>query len=145
MLRTLVDQVCMSPIGLGTFFTFMTIAEGGGQKALKRKFTEVVGFRGELTIGISPCIEGELLCLADCADRQFQVYAIASANSICQSCGNILVSPRQGTLTAGMCISVWRILVLRFDAGMIASSFQGIYLRQTLVHTSILKEINWYL
>jgi hypothetical protein len=31
----------MCPIGLAMFFTFMTFAEGGGQKALKRKFAEV--------------------------------------------------------------------------------------------------------
>jgi len=40
----LVDQACMSPIGLAIFFTFMTLAEGGGQKALKRKFMEVYPF-----------------------------------------------------------------------------------------------------
>jgi len=40
LLRTLVDQVCMSPLGLAVFFTFMTLAEGGGQRALKRKFLE---------------------------------------------------------------------------------------------------------
>lgn len=31
----------MSPVGLAIFFTFMTLAEGGNQKALKRKFAEV--------------------------------------------------------------------------------------------------------
>jgi hypothetical protein len=31
----------MSPLGLALFFTFMTLAEGGGQRALKRKFVEV--------------------------------------------------------------------------------------------------------
>ena len=41
LLRTLVDQVCMSPVGLAIFFTYMTFTEGGGQKALKRKFMEV--------------------------------------------------------------------------------------------------------
>ena len=40
LLRTFVDQIIMCPIGLAVFFTFMTIAEGGGQKALKRKFME---------------------------------------------------------------------------------------------------------
>lgn len=32
----------MCPIGLAIFFTFMSIAEGGGKKALKRKFIEVL-------------------------------------------------------------------------------------------------------
>jgi protein Mpv17 len=41
LLRTLVDQAVFSPVGLAVFFTYMTITEGGGQKALHRKFTEV--------------------------------------------------------------------------------------------------------
>jgi hypothetical protein len=45
LLRTLVDQACMSPIGLAVFFTFMNITEGGHQKALKRKFMEVCLFQ----------------------------------------------------------------------------------------------------
>lgn len=48
LLRTLVDQVCMSPIGLAVFFTFMNITEGGDQKALKRKFMEVYLFLFDL-------------------------------------------------------------------------------------------------
>jgi hypothetical protein len=82
VLRMLVDQVCMSPFGLAMFFTFMTIAEGGGQKALKRKFMEVTFPHGVDVLGISSGVEGELLCLADCADCQFQFHAVAFADSV---------------------------------------------------------------
>ena len=56
LLRTLVDQVCMSPFGLALFFTFMTLAEGGGQRALKRKFFEVIEFCSEMTDNRDTCL-----------------------------------------------------------------------------------------
>jgi hypothetical protein len=82
----------MCPIGLAMFFTFMTIAEGGGQKALKRKFMEVTFFPGlGLSIGIFSCIKSELLYLASRANCQFQIYAIAVTDSFCEYCGSVLV------------------------------------------------------
>ncbi|PTU22524.1 hypothetical protein P175DRAFT_0431857 [Aspergillus ochraceoroseus IBT 24754] len=39
--RVAVDQLIFTPIGLVCFFTFMTIAEGGGRRALARKFRDV--------------------------------------------------------------------------------------------------------
>lgn len=39
--RVLADQLVFAPVGLGCFFTFMTVAEGGGKRALKQKFQEV--------------------------------------------------------------------------------------------------------
>lgn len=56
LLRTLVDQVCMSPLGLALFFTFMTLAEGGGQRALKRKFVEVVKLLREMADDRDTCL-----------------------------------------------------------------------------------------
>lgn len=47
----------MSPIGLATFFTFMTIAEGSGQKALKRKFMEVSPLRDYSFQGYLPALK----------------------------------------------------------------------------------------
>jgi len=41
MKRVAMDQLVFAPIGLGAFFTFMTIAEGGGKKAITRKFQDV--------------------------------------------------------------------------------------------------------
>jgi protein Mpv17 len=41
--RVLMDQIVFSPIGLALFFTFMTVTEGGGYKAVKRKFEGVFG------------------------------------------------------------------------------------------------------
>lgn len=39
--RVAFDQFLFAPAGLAAFFTFMTVAEGGGQRALKRKFQDV--------------------------------------------------------------------------------------------------------
>ena len=36
--RTVLDQSTMAPFGLCCFFTFMTLAEGGGKDAIKNKF-----------------------------------------------------------------------------------------------------------
>ncbi|KAF2108550.1 hypothetical protein BDV96DRAFT_261631 [Lophiotrema nucula] len=39
--RTAFDQFLFAPIGLACFFTFMTVAEGGGKRAVTRKFQDV--------------------------------------------------------------------------------------------------------
>ncbi|KAL1966504.1 hypothetical protein VTN77DRAFT_4426 [Rasamsonia byssochlamydoides] len=39
--RVAADQLMFAPIGLVCFFTFMTVAEGGGRRALLRKFQDV--------------------------------------------------------------------------------------------------------
>ncbi|KAK6815915.1 hypothetical protein RU639_009260 [Aspergillus parasiticus] len=39
--RVAVDQFLFAPFGLVCFFTFMTLAEGGGRRALTRKFQDV--------------------------------------------------------------------------------------------------------
>ncbi|PGH14183.1 hypothetical protein AJ80_06052 [Polytolypa hystricis UAMH7299] len=39
--RVAMDQLIFAPIGLMCFFTFMTVAEGGGRRALTRKFQDV--------------------------------------------------------------------------------------------------------
>ncbi|PLN81510.1 hypothetical protein BDW42DRAFT_185403 [Aspergillus taichungensis] len=39
--RVACDQLIFAPFGLGCFFTFMTVAEGGGRRALTRKFQDV--------------------------------------------------------------------------------------------------------
>ncbi|KMP09685.1 Mvp17/PMP22 family protein [Coccidioides immitis RMSCC 3703] len=39
--RVAMDQLIFAPIGLVCFFTFMTIAEGGGRRAVARKFQDV--------------------------------------------------------------------------------------------------------
>jgi len=39
--RVVLDQLVMAPIGLACFFTYMTIAEGGGKKALTHKFRDI--------------------------------------------------------------------------------------------------------
>lgn len=39
--RVAVDQFIFAPFGLTCFFTFMTVAEGGGRRALGRKFRDV--------------------------------------------------------------------------------------------------------
>jgi len=39
--RVAFDQLIFAPIGLGAFFTFMTVAEGGGRRAVTRKFQDV--------------------------------------------------------------------------------------------------------
>lgn len=39
--RVAFDQFLFAPIGLGIFFTFMTVAEGGGKRAVTRKFQDV--------------------------------------------------------------------------------------------------------
>ena len=41
MQRVAMDQLVFAPIGLGIFFTFMTIAEGGGKRAVLKKFQDV--------------------------------------------------------------------------------------------------------
>ncbi|KAI9692645.1 MAG: hypothetical protein M1820_009479 [Bogoriella megaspora] len=41
MKRVAFDQLIFAPISLGAFFTFMTVAEGGGRRAVMRKFQEV--------------------------------------------------------------------------------------------------------
>jgi len=41
MKRVAFDQLLFAPVGLAIFFTFMTIAEGGGRRAITRKFQEV--------------------------------------------------------------------------------------------------------
>ncbi|KAJ5489304.1 hypothetical protein N7539_004194 [Penicillium diatomitis] len=39
--RVAFDQLIFAPFGLGCFFTFMTVAEGGGRRALTQKFRDV--------------------------------------------------------------------------------------------------------
>jgi hypothetical protein len=39
--RVALDQLVFAPVGLGVFFTYMTIAEGGGKRALKRKLSDI--------------------------------------------------------------------------------------------------------
>lgn len=39
--RVAFDQFLFAPAGLACFFTFMTIAEGGGKRAVQRKFQDV--------------------------------------------------------------------------------------------------------
>jgi len=39
--RVAFDQLLFSPVGIACFFTFMTIAEGGGKRAVARKFQDV--------------------------------------------------------------------------------------------------------
>jgi hypothetical protein len=39
--RVAFDQFLFAPAGLCAFFTFMTIAEGGGKRAVQRKFQDV--------------------------------------------------------------------------------------------------------
>ncbi|KAI9727031.1 MAG: hypothetical protein M1834_008557 [Cirrosporium novae-zelandiae] len=39
--RVAVDQLVFAPVGLSCFFTFMTVAEGGGKRAIMRKFQDV--------------------------------------------------------------------------------------------------------
>lgn len=41
MKRVAFDQLIFAPIGLSVFFTFMTVAEGGGKRAVMRKFQDV--------------------------------------------------------------------------------------------------------
>lgn len=41
MKRVAVDQLMFAPFGLFCFFTFMTLAEGGGRRALMNKFRDV--------------------------------------------------------------------------------------------------------
>ena len=40
--RVAFDQFLFAPAGLAAFFTFMTIAEGGGKRAVQRKFQDVM-------------------------------------------------------------------------------------------------------
>ncbi|KAF1816790.1 hypothetical protein P152DRAFT_430 [Eremomyces bilateralis CBS 781.70] len=39
--RVAFDQLIFAPAGLGIFFTYMTVAEGGGKKAVLKKFRDV--------------------------------------------------------------------------------------------------------
>jgi protein Mpv17 len=39
--RTAFDQLLFAPVGLGAFFTFMTVAEGGGRKEIQKKFQDI--------------------------------------------------------------------------------------------------------
>ena len=39
--RVAFDQLIFAPVGLALFFTFMTVTEGGGRRAVSRKFAEV--------------------------------------------------------------------------------------------------------
>ena len=39
--RVAFDQFIFAPVGLAAFFTFMTVAEGGGRKAITKKFQDV--------------------------------------------------------------------------------------------------------
>lgn len=41
MKRVAVDQLVFAPFGLSCFFTFMTVAEGGGRKEVVRKFQDI--------------------------------------------------------------------------------------------------------
>lgn len=39
--RVAMDQLIFAPIGLSVFFTYMTVAEGGGRRAIFKKFQDV--------------------------------------------------------------------------------------------------------
>lgn len=35
------DQLCFAPVGLAAFFTYMTLAEGGGKKGILKKLDHI--------------------------------------------------------------------------------------------------------
>lgn len=39
--RVVADQLCFAPVGLGLFFSYLALTEGGGPKAVKRKMKQV--------------------------------------------------------------------------------------------------------
>lgn len=39
--RVAMDQLCFAPVGLAAFFTYMTLAEGGGKKSILKKLDHV--------------------------------------------------------------------------------------------------------
>jgi len=39
--RVAFDQLLFAPVGLACFFTFMTVAEGGGKRAVQKKFQDI--------------------------------------------------------------------------------------------------------
>lgn len=39
--RVAFDQFLFAPVGLAAFFTFMTVAEGGGKRAVKHKLQDI--------------------------------------------------------------------------------------------------------
>jgi len=39
--RVALDQLMFAPVGLSAFFTFMTVAEGGGKNEIVRKFQDI--------------------------------------------------------------------------------------------------------
>ena len=74
--RTAFDQLIFAPVGLGAFFTFMTVAEGGGRKQIQKKFQDIYIPSLKANYLVWPAVQ---LINFRLMPRQFQ---IVSANKI---------------------------------------------------------------
>jgi hypothetical protein len=55
--RVAFDQFLFAPAGLAAFFTFMTVAEGGGKRAVTRKFQDVYVPALKANFMVWPCVQ----------------------------------------------------------------------------------------
>ena len=90
------DQLIFAPVGLACFFTFMTVTEGGGRRAVVRKFQDVYLPALKANFMIWPAVQ---ILNFRVVPLQFQIVSIALS-----ALGNICLS---------VCSHLCRQLVLR--------------------------------
>ena len=76
--RVAFDQLIFAPIGLALFFTFMTVTEGGGRRAVSRKFTEVYLPALKANFMLWPAVQ---MLNFRVIPLQFQIVSLTNRNS----------------------------------------------------------------
>lgn len=91
-------------VGLACFFTFMTIAEGGGRKAVARKFQDIYLPALKANFMIWPAVQ---ILNFRVIPLQFQIVSYGNvATSSLLTCNFSLLSPVLGLL--GQCICLYQ-------------------------------------
>lgn len=77
--RVAFDQFLFAPAGLAAFFTFMTVAEGGGKRAVTRKFQDVYVPALKANFMVWPCVQ---ILNFRVMPIQLQIVSLSSISSV---------------------------------------------------------------
>ncbi|KAI9800105.1 MAG: hypothetical protein M1825_004287 [Sarcosagium campestre] len=102
--RVAFDQLIFAPTGLAVFFTFMTIAEGGGKRAVYRKFQDVYLPALKANYVLWPAVQ---ILNFRVMPLQFQLPMVSTAVNVWKSAGLERIGPdRYGGVFEGF-TGVW--------------------------------------
>lgn len=83
--RVAFDQLLFAPCGLAAFFTFMTVAEGGGRRAVTKKFQDVYVPALKANYMVWPLVQ---VLNFRVMPIQFQIVSPAFASLLCYECAD---------------------------------------------------------